>query len=90
MSVGIREILEFTLPLKATKKVAPGDFFRVEREGSTLVLRPFSAIDPEQAWFWTTEWQRKEREAEEDIRTGHISGPFRTVAEFMSGLKRTR
>lgn len=27
-------------------------------------------IDPEQAWFWTDEWQAKEREAEEDFREG--------------------
>lgn len=90
MSVGIREILEFTLPPKAIKKVAPGDFFRVEREGSTLVLRPFSAMNSEQSWFWTSKWQAKEREADEDIKAGRISGPFRTVAEFMDGLKRAR
>lgn len=27
-------------------------------------------IDPDQAWFWTDEWQQKEREADEDIAAG--------------------
>jgi hypothetical protein len=28
--------------------------------------------DPEQAWFWTPEWQAKEREADEDIAAGRV------------------
>ena len=29
-------------------------------------------IDPEQVWFWSAEWQRREREAEEDLREGRF------------------
>jgi hypothetical protein len=29
-----------------------------------------SRIDPEQIYFWTPEWQAKEREADEDIAAG--------------------
>ena len=29
-------------------------------------------IDPEQAWFWTGEWQRREREADEDLVAGRV------------------
>jgi hypothetical protein len=28
--------------------------------------------DPEQAWFWSPQWQQGEREADEDIRTGRV------------------
>lgn len=28
-------------------------------------------IDPDQAWFWSTEWQAKEREADADIEAGN-------------------
>jgi len=42
--------------------------------------------DPDQAWFWTPEWQQREREADAEIRAGLISGPFRTVEELMSHL----
>jgi hypothetical protein len=27
-------------------------------------------IDPTQAWFWTREWQAKEREADDDLAAG--------------------
>lgn len=28
------------------------------------------AIDPDQAWFWTEEWQSGEKQADEDIAAG--------------------
>ncbi len=39
----------------------------VRRERGRLEMRE---IDPEQAWFWTPEWQQGEREADEDIAAG--------------------
>lgn len=32
--------------------------------------------DPDQAWFWTEERQAKEREADEDIAAGRLTGPM--------------
>ena len=29
-------------------------------------------IDPDQAWWWTEEWQKKEREAEKDVKEGKV------------------
>lgn len=29
-------------------------------------------IDPAQQWYWSAEWQRREREAEEDLREGRF------------------
>ncbi len=29
-------------------------------------------IDPDQAWFWSSEWQVTEREADEDIASGNV------------------
>ena len=41
-------------------------------DGATILLREVTdgRIDPEQAWFWTREWQAKEREADDDIAAG--------------------
>jgi bifunctional DNA-binding transcriptional regulator/antitoxin component of YhaV-PrlF toxin-antitoxin module len=44
-------------------------------------------IDPEQAWWWLESWQKGEREAEEDIRAGRMSGPFESVEEFKRAVK---
>jgi hypothetical protein len=41
--------------------------------------------DPDQAWFWTEEWQAGEREAEEDIRAGRVKG-FDTMEELLADL----
>jgi hypothetical protein len=35
-----------------------------------VVFTAMYTLNPEQAWFWTEEWQRKEREADEDIASG--------------------
>ncbi len=43
-------------------------------------------IDPDQRWWWTEEWQQGEREAEEDIAKGGLSGPFHARDLFVSIL----
>lgn len=43
-------------------------------------------IDWEQRYFWTPEWQAGENEADEDERSGRISGPFQTVEEALKHL----
>ena len=43
-------------------------------------------IPKDQAWFWTPEWQAKEREADEDIRLGRVSGPFTSADELIKHL----
>lgn len=79
--------VELTLPREAKNRVAPGDFFRVERAGTTLVLRQIALPDHTQTWFWSNEWLQKEKKAEEDIKKHRVEGPFRTVRDFMRGLK---
>ncbi|MBM3300999.1 MAG: hypothetical protein FJY85_13730 [Deltaproteobacteria bacterium] len=40
----------------------------------------------DQAWFWTPEWQAKEREADRDLATGHYE-VFETIDDFIQGLE---
>jgi gamma-glutamyl:cysteine ligase YbdK (ATP-grasp superfamily) len=42
--------------------------------------------DPEQAWFWTDEWQAKEREADADIKAGRMTRS-ESDAEFLRSLE---
>lgn len=85
---GVRRSFELVLPRACRPRVAPGAFFRAESVGAEIVLRPVDAVESDQAWFWTPEWQGKERTAEADIRAGRVSGPFRSAKEFMKDLKR--
>ncbi len=50
------------------------------------LLKPAKLMDPSQAYFWTQEWQEGEREAQEDIRKGRITG-FKSVKKLMRDLR---
>ena len=41
-------------------------------EKGALVMRPKKLIDEDQAWFWTKEWQKSEKEVEKAVRTGQV------------------
>jgi AbrB family looped-hinge helix DNA binding protein len=45
-------------------------------------------IDPDQVWWWLEPWQKKEREAEADIKAGRVVGPFDTAEELIKELRR--
>ena len=45
-------------------------------------------IDPSQAYFWTKKWQKTERETQEDIRKGRISGPFKSAKKLLKHLSK--
>ncbi len=57
-------------------------------DGAAVLLRGIikGPIDPDQAWFWTPEWQAREREADAELSEG--SGVvYRGTEEFISHLK---
>lgn len=59
-----------------------GDYVEVEERDGEIVMVPKRLIDADQAWFWTPEWQALEREADEDLKAGRVTGPFRSVEEM--------
>ena len=54
---------------------------------STTVLRPRRLVDASQAWFWTPEWQKMEREADADIKAGRVKS-FSSVEDLIAELHR--
>jgi hypothetical protein len=60
-------------------------------EGAGVLLRGIikGPIDPDQAWFWTPEWQAKEREADADKAAGRVER-FESDEAFMAALKERR
>jgi hypothetical protein len=56
-------------------------------DGAAVLLGEISAgrIDPEQAWFWTREWQKQEREADDDRAAGRVM-TYENDAEFLAAL----
>ena len=57
-------------------------------DGTALLLRGVARreIDPEQAWFWTRDWQEGEREADEDLARGRFKR-FESDEAFLKHLE---
>ncbi len=55
--------------------------------GAAIMLGEISAgrIDPDQAWYWTREWQVKEREADDDRAAGRVTR-YETDEDFLKAL----
>ena len=56
-------------------------------DGAGVLLRGIieGRLDPDQAWFWTPEWQRKEHEAEADKVAGNVDR-YGSDNEFLAAL----
>jgi hypothetical protein len=56
-------------------------------DGAAILLEEISdgRIDPEQAWFWTREWQEREREADDDLAAGRTTR-YESDDEFLGAL----
>jgi hypothetical protein len=75
-----------TLPDDVVQRIEEGSpvTLVVTRERGQLKLRE---VAPDQAWFWTQEWQRKEREAEDDLAAGRYKR-FHSDEDFLEYLDR--
>jgi AbrB family looped-hinge helix DNA binding protein len=52
------------------------DLLEARLEDGRIVLVPTVAVPKDQAWYWTEEWQREEREVDEQISTGKATQPM--------------
>jgi hypothetical protein len=60
----------------------------LNRKTVIRTVRTVKKIDPDQWWFWTPEWQAKERQADEDIRLGNYK-TFNNVNDLIKDLHRS-
>ena len=67
-----------------------GDYLDVRVRGSAITMVPTKLIPKDQAWFHTSEWQRKEREADRALEQGEVSGPFSSAAALLDHLRKRR
>jgi AbrB family looped-hinge helix DNA binding protein len=83
---------QITIPKEAFEKLhlEVGDFLEVDVTEEGLLLIPKKLISKDQAWFWTKEWQEKEKEADEAIAKGEVSGPFKSADELIRHLRKHR
>ena len=80
---------QITIPKKLVEELHlhPGDILEIKTKGSAIVLLPKKLIPADQAWFWSPEWQDKEKEAGEDIESGKVSQEFNSADELVKHLR---
>ena len=74
MITKLRKRSQVTLPAEIVKKLdlKAGDNLEITLEDDRIVIKPVLVIDRSQSWFWSEDWQAKEKEVEEDIKSGKI------------------
>lgn len=79
---------QVTIPHRISKalRLRKGDHMLMRLLGSRVELIPVRLVPKDQLWFWTPEWQRKERKADEDIAQGKVK-EFSSVEELLQDLK---
>ena len=83
---------QVTIPKDAFErlKLGVGDYLDVQVKGTAITLVPQRLIPKDQAWFHTPEWQAKERQADEAIARGEVSGPFASAEAAVRHLRKRR
>lgn len=59
----------------------------MKEKNGEIMLKPVNTIKKDQMWFWTPEWQKKEKAADKALITGKISGPFDNAKDLLRSLK---
>jgi AbrB family looped-hinge helix DNA binding protein len=79
---------QLTLPseIREAAQLKEGDCVEVLLHPADILLLQRERIDPDQAWFWTPEWQAGEREADADIAAGRTRC-FNTGEELLAALE---
>ena len=86
VKIGPKHQVTIPAELFTTLNLKPGDLIEAQLRNDEIVLIPQKLVPKDQAWFWTEEWQQKEKEASEAIATGKLSGPFETTDELLDHL----
>lgn len=80
---------QITIPKEICKKLnlETGDYLEVDTINEGIVLIPKKLISRDQEWFWSKEWQAKEKEADEAISRGEISQIFENADDLIKHLR---
>ena len=86
--VKLRDKSQVTVPKEIVKKynLSQGDKLEFVPEEDGIKIRPVITVPKSQAWFWNEKWQKGEKEADEDIKKGRVSGPYDSAEEIMEEI----
>ena len=80
---------QITIPRNLRKKlnISQGDYMEVNGQNGEIVIRPVKMVHPDQAYFFSKEWQKGEAEADKDIAEGRVEGPFNNAEDLIKDLE---
>ena len=80
---------QVTIPKQVFKglQLEIGDYLEVQAKDNHITMIPKKLISKSQLWFYTPEWQQKEREADRDIARGDLDGPFDSAKDLVAYLR---
>jgi len=85
--VGAKQQVTIPRRISAALGLRKGDHLLVRLVDQHLEMVPSNLVPKDQLWFWTPEWQAKEREVDEAL----ARGDYRVAASmdaFLSALKK--
>jgi AbrB family looped-hinge helix DNA binding protein len=85
MKISTKRQIAIPKKIMETLDLKPGDEVEFELEKGKVRLVPTKTIKipRDQAWFWTPEWQAREKEADRDLK----EGDFKDFKDLDSLLK---
>jgi antitoxin MazE len=86
--VKVKSKYQIVIPDEVRKKlhVEIGDTLEIGEKDGVLIAKPVMVIDRSQAYFWSEEWQKGEKEAEDAKKKGKFKD-FKKVEEAVKWLK---
>jgi len=80
---------QITIPKEIFEKLnlEEGEYVEVKTYEGSIVLIPQKMVPKDQNWFWDKEWQKKEQEADRDIKEGNLEGPFDSAEDAIRSLE---
>lgn len=83
---------QVTIPKEVFVKLGldTGDYLEVAVKESQILMFPQKLIPKDHAWFYTQEWQAKEKEADEAIAHRKVSGPFYSADKAIAHLRKQK
>lgn len=66
--------------------ISKGDLLGIEVKDDEIILMPIAKIPRSQTWFWSKEWQKREREVERSKKEEKVKGPL-TLETALKELK---
>jgi AbrB family looped-hinge helix DNA binding protein len=90
--IKVKHNYQITIPnsLRKTLNIVVGDYLEAERQNGDLVLKPVKLVHPDQAYFFTKEWQKGEGQADKDLKKRAVLGPYDKLDDALKALKKAK